>query len=129
MRYYMAPLEEVTGYVFRNAYHAHFYPFDKYFAPFVAAKEQKGRLFNYKERNDILPENNRGIILIPQILTNNSEAFIRTARGMREYGYEEINLNLGCPSKTVVNGGRGSGFYRTEKDCVNFWIRFLNSWT
>ena len=73
MRYYMAPLEEVTGYVFRNAYHAHFYPFDKYFAPFVAAKEQKGRLFNYKERNDILPENNRGIILIPQILTNNSE--------------------------------------------------------
>lgn len=42
MRYYMAPLEEVTGYVFRNAYHAHFYPFDKYFAPFVAAKEQKG---------------------------------------------------------------------------------------
>lgn len=69
MRYYMAPLEEVTGYVFRNAYHAHFYPFDKYFAPFVAAKEQKGRLFNYKERNDILPENNRGIILIPQILT------------------------------------------------------------
>ena len=55
----MAPLEEVTGYVFRNAYHAYFYPFDKYFAPLVAAKEQKGRLFNYKERNDILPENNR----------------------------------------------------------------------
>ena len=47
MKYYMAPLEEVTGYVFRNAYHRYFYPFDKYFAPFVAAKEQKGRLFNY----------------------------------------------------------------------------------
>ena len=99
MKYYMAPLEEVTGYVFRNAYHRYFYPFDKYFAPFVAAKEQKGRLFNYKERNDILPENNRGLVLIPQILTNNSEAFIRTAKGMREFGYEEINLNLGCPSK------------------------------
>ena len=120
MRYYMAPLEEVTGYVFRNAYHAHFYPFDKYFAPFVAAKEQKGRLFNYKERNDILPENNRGIILIPQILTNNSEAFIRTARGMREYGYEEINLNLGCPSKTVVNGGRGSGFLQDREGLRKF---------
>ena len=116
----MAPLEEVTGYVFRNAYHAYFYPFDKYFAPFVAAKEQKGRLFNYKERNDILPENNRGIILIPQILTNNSEAFIRTARGMREYGYEEINLNLGCPSKTVVNGGRGSGFLQDREGLRKF---------
>lgn len=120
MRYYMAPLEEVTGYVFRNAYHAYFYPFDKYFAPFVAAKEQKGRLFNYKERNDILPENNRGIMLIPQILTNNSEAFIRTARGMREYGYEEINLNLGCPSKTVVNGGRGSGFLQDREGLRKF---------
>lgn len=116
----MAPLEEVTGYVFRNAYHAYFYPFDKYFAPFVAAKEQKGRLFNYKERNDILPENNRGILLIPQILTNNSEAFIRTARGMREYGYEEINLNLGCPSKTVVNGGRGSGFLQDREGLRKF---------
>lgn len=116
----MAPLEEVTGYVFRNAYHAYFYPFDKYFAPFVAAKEQKGRLFNYKERNDILPENNRGIMLIPQILTNNSEAFIRTARGMREYGYEEINLNLGCPSKTVVNGGRGSGFLQDREGLRKF---------
>ena len=84
MKYYMAPLEEVTGYVFRNAYHRYFYPFDKYFAPFVAAKEQKGRLFNYKERNDILPENNRGLVLIPQILTNNSEAFIRIRRDQSE---------------------------------------------
>lgn len=120
MKYYMAPLEEVTGYVFRNAYHRYFYPFDKYFAPFVAAKEQKGRLFNYKERNDILPENNRGLVLIPQILTNNSEAFIRTAKGMREYGYEEINLNLGCPSKTVVNGGRGSGFLQDREGLRKF---------
>lgn len=120
MKYYMAPLEEVTGYVFRNAYHRYFYPFDKYFAPFVAAKEQKGRLFNYKERNDILPENNRGLVLIPQILTNNSEAFIRTAKGMREYGYEEINLNLGCPSKTVVNGGRGSGFLQDREGLHKF---------
>ena len=120
MKYYMAPLEEVTGYVFRNAYHRYFYPFDKYFAPFVAAKEQKGRLFNYKERNDILPENNRGLVLIPQILTNNSEAFIRTAKGMREYGYEEINLNLGCPSKTVVSGGRGSGFLQDREGLRKF---------
>lgn len=120
MKYYMAPLEEVTGYVFRNAYHRYFYPFDKYFAPFVAAKEQKGRLFNYKERNDILPENNRGLVLIPQILTNNSEAFIRTAKGMREFGYEEINLNLGCPSKTVVNGGRGSGFLQDREGLRKF---------
>lgn len=127
MRYYMAPLEEVTGYVYRNAYHRHFYPFDKYFAPFIAAKEQKGRLLNYKERNDILPENNRGLYLVPQILTNNSEAFIRTAKGMQEYGYEEINLNLGCPSKTVVNGGRGSGFLADREGLQRFLDEIFES--
>lgn len=110
MKYYMAPLEEITGYVYRNAYHRFFTPFDKYFAPFIAAKEQNGRLFNYKERNDILPEHNQGMYLVPQILTNNSESFVRTAKGLEVYGYQEVNLNLGCPSKPVVNGGRGSGF-------------------
>jgi tRNA-dihydrouridine synthase len=110
MRFYMAPLEEVTGYIYRNAYHEFFYPMDKYFAPFIAAKPNKGRLFNYKEKNDILPEHNQDIPLVPQILTNSSVDFIRTAKGLKEYGYKEVNLNLGCPSKPVVNGGRGSGF-------------------
>lgn len=42
MRYYMAPLEEVTGYVFRNAYHAYFYPFDKYFLRLSQQKNKRG---------------------------------------------------------------------------------------
>ena len=39
---------------------------------------------------------------------------------MREFGYEEINLNLGCPSKTVVNGGRGSGFLQDREGLRKF---------
>lgn len=118
MKLYMAPLEEVTGYVYRNAYHAYFAPMDKYFAPFIAAKQNRGKLFNYKEKNDILPEHNKNMYLVPQILTNNSEDFIRTVKGLENFGYREINLNLGCPSKPVVNGGRGSGFleYRERLD-------------
>ena len=42
MKIYMAPLEEVTEYIYRNAYHAFFSPMDKYFAPFIAAKQNKG---------------------------------------------------------------------------------------
>lgn len=45
----MAPLEEVTEAIYRNAYHAFFFPMDKYFAPFISAKPNKGRLFNYRE--------------------------------------------------------------------------------
>lgn len=120
IKFYMAPLEEVTGYVYRNVYHAYFSQADKYFAPFIAAKPNRGRLFNYKEKNDILPEHNRGLHLVPQILTNSSRDFIRTAKGLKAYGYEEVNLNLGCPSRPVVNGGRGSGFLEKREELKRF---------
>lgn len=68
MKFYMAPLEEMTGYIYRRAYHEFFCPMDKYFAPFIAAKMNRGKLFNYKEKNDILPEHNEGIYLVPQSL-------------------------------------------------------------
>lgn len=110
VKLYLAPLENITGYIYRNAYHDFFQPLDKYFTPFIAAKQNRGRQFNYKEKNDILPENNRGKYVVPQILTNCGADFIRTARALQEYGYREVNLNLGCPSKPVVKKGRGSGF-------------------
>ena len=112
MKYYMAPLEEVTEAIYRNAYHAFFFPMDKYFAPFISAKPNKGRLFNYREKRDILPENNQNLYLVPQILTNQSEDFLRTVKGLMEYGYQEVNLNLGCPSGTVAAKGKGAGFLR-----------------
>lgn len=57
-----------------------------------------------------MPENNEGMYAVPQILTKNAEDFIQTAETLQEYGYNEVNLNLGCPSKTVVTKGRGAGF-------------------
>lgn len=47
---------------------------------------------------------------MPQILTNKSEDFIKVAQMMGELGYKEVNLNLGCPSGTVVSKKKGSGF-------------------
>ena len=35
MKYYLAPMEGLTGYVFRRAYHNHFHNIDKYFTPFI----------------------------------------------------------------------------------------------
>ena len=56
MRYYMAPLEGVTTYVYRNAYHKHFKKMDKYFTPFLVPHEKKG--FSTKEKREILPKRN-----------------------------------------------------------------------
>ena len=44
------------------------------------------------------------------IMSNQAESFLHTVEKLKVYGYEEVNLNLGCPSKTVVSKGRGSGF-------------------
>ena len=108
MKYYMAPMEGLTGYIYRNAYHACYHPMDKYFTPFLSPKANSS--LSFRELNDILPEHNQGMYVVPQILTNQAEDFIRTAKELQEYGYSEINLNLGCPSGTVVAKGKGAGF-------------------
>lgn len=108
MKLYLAPLEGITGYVFRRAFYTCFGSVDKYFIPFIKPNQQ-GHLSS-RERQDILPENNKGMYAVPQILTNSVEDFVRTAGKLQKYGYQEINLNLGCPSGTVVSKGRGSGF-------------------
>lgn len=108
MQFYLAPMEAVTGFVYRNVYHSMFGDMDKYFAPFITPTQKK--ILKTKERKDVAPENNIGMYMVPQILTNNAEQFIETCEFLGKQGYKEINLNLGCPAPTVVTKGRGSGF-------------------
>lgn len=108
MKYYMAPMEGVTTYIFRQAYHKYYSPMDKYFIPFFVPHKQKR--FTSREKNELDQNHNKGMHVIPQILTSNAEDFIRLARNIQEVGYEEINWNVGCPSKTVAAKGRGAAF-------------------
>ncbi len=59
----MAPMEGLTGYVYRRAHHAYFAPLDTYYTPFISNKKLGSR-----ERHDVLPEHNEGMHVIPQIL-------------------------------------------------------------
>ena len=108
MQVYFAPLESITGYVFRNVYETYYGGIDRYFTPFITATDSR-RLRN-KEMRDILPDNNSVGCLIPQIMSNRAEEFLRVADQMAELGYDTVNLNLGCPARTVVSKGKGSGF-------------------
>lgn len=118
MEFYYAPMEGITGYLHRNVCHAVFPEIDCYVTPFIAANE-KGKLTT-KEKNDILPEHNEGMWVVPQLLTNRADCFLATERTLRQYGYEEMNLNLGCPSRTVVSKYRGSGFLAKPRDLDHF---------
>jgi len=118
MKYYLAPMEGITGYIYRNSYEKFFHNIDKYFTPFIVTN--KGTSLKAKELRDVLPENNKNMNIVPQILTNDSEGFINTSRRLQQFGYNEVNLNLGCPAGTVVSKNRGSGFLAKREELDMF---------
>ena len=124
-RIYLAPMEGVTTFVYRNAHAAVYGPLDKYFTPFLEPHEK--RSMKTKERNEVLPEHNQGLDLVPQILTNHAEGFLELAETLQDMGYGELNLNLGCPSKTVVTRGKGSGFLAAPEELDRFSTRYTRA--
>ena len=116
--FYMAPMEGVTTYVFRNVFDKYYNGIDKYYTPFVASSKLKGR-----EKSEVSRETNKCTNLIPQILANNEKTFMSIVGQLKNMGYEEVNLNIGCPSKTVTVKGRGAGMLY---DLLNL-ERFLDS--
>ena len=125
VKYYMAPLESVTTWIYRQAHAKIYGRLDKYFIPFLEPHEKRD--FKTRELQEILPEHNKNIYAVPQILTNRSEGFIKLAKALKDWGYEEINLNLGCPSKTVVTKGKGSGFLAKPEELERFLTEIFDA--
>ena len=118
MKFYLAPMEGITGHIYRNSYEKYFHNIDKYFTPFIVPNQSVS--LKTKELKDLLPQNNKGLNIVPQILTNDADGFILTANKLKQLGYEEINLNLGCPAGTVVSKKRGAGFLAYPEELDKF---------
>ena len=108
MNYYFAPMEGITGAVFRRTHHEFFPGIDKYFMPFITPTTQEK--LTPRQKRDVLPEYNEGVPAVPQLLTRAAADFIWAANTLASLGYAEVNLNLGCPSGTVTAKGKGAGF-------------------
>ena len=108
LRYAAAPLEGITTFIFRNAHHQLFGGADRYFLPFFSPAAE--HILTNRELRDLDPSNNTAPNLVPQVMTRRAEDFLWAAEQVRAMGYQEINLNLGCPSGTVAAKGKGSGF-------------------
>ena len=124
MKLEMAPLEGLTTYIFRNTHAKYFGKLDKYYTPFLSLHKEKE--FSHKERQEILPENNEGLWVVPQVLTNSAEDFLKAALKLKEVGYEEVNINLGCPSGTVVPKGKGAGMLAEPERLEQFLEEVFN---
>lgn len=105
MRYYFAPMEGLTDSIYRQLHYKYFPGVDLYFMPFFSPSVH--RALTKKEQRDLPPAGE--VPAVPQLLTKNVEDFLWAASLCRDLGYRQVDLNLGCPSGTVVSKGKGSG--------------------
>ena len=115
----LAPMEGVTDAVCRRVHHRMFGGVSRYYIPFITPSIH--RVFTTRDMRAIAPENNRGVPVIPQLLTRDPELFLWAAQELQQLGYDEVNLNIGCPSGTVTGKGRGAGMLR-EPDMLRAFL-------
>lgn len=117
MQLEFAPMEGITNNRYRRMHALRFGGVDRYYTWFLSPVEDG---LAGKTLREVLPENNEGICLIPQVLTNHADGFLRVCEKLQELGYTEVNFNLGCPSGTVVSKSRGSGFLAHLEELEQF---------
>ena len=102
-----SPLQGFTDFRFRNAQNKLFGGIDTFYSPYIRLNGKLEIKPSYER--DLLPENNLGLEVIPQVITNDADEFLFVAKYVRELGYKELNWNLGCPYPMVTKSGMGSG--------------------
>ena len=110
MRYYFAPMEGITDSIYRRLHHKYFGGIDRYYMPFLSPTIH--RTLTHKEDRELPMADSENFCAVPQILTKVAEDFLWAAEVCKDRGYDEVNLNVGCPSGTVVSKGKGSGMLR-----------------
>lgn len=110
MRYYFAPMEGLTDSIYRRVHHQYFGGVDRYYMPFLSPTVH--RELTPREARELPRADSVAFHAVPQLLTKVPADFLWAAEKCREWGYEEVNLNTGCPSGTVTAKGKGSGMLR-----------------
>ena len=122
MRYYFAPMEGITDSIYRRVHHKYFGGVDRYYMPFLSPTQH--RCLTPREARELPKADSVGFCAVPQVLTKHSEDFLWAAAVCKDLGYEEVNLNLGCPSGTVVAKGKGSGMLR-DLDALDAFLEAI----
>ncbi|NHM03987.1 tRNA dihydrouridine synthase [Flavobacterium celericrescens] len=119
-----SPLQGFTDFRFRNAFHKHFGGIDTFYSPYIKLNGKLAVKGSYER--DILPENNSTLEVIPQIITNDAEEFLFVAKYVQQFGYKELNWNLGCPYPMVAKCGMGSGLISNTSQIEHILKRVHN---
>ena len=107
MRYYFAPMEGLTDSIYRRVHHSHFSGVDAYYMPFISPTVH--RCLTHREAREVPFADTVPFRAVPQLMTKVAEDFLWAAQECKDRGYDEVNLNVGCPSGTVVAKKKGAG--------------------
>ena len=103
---HFAPLQGYTDDVYRRIHHELIGGITTYYTPFV---RMEGGGVRNKDMRDIRPEFNEGVPVVPQIIVKSMKEFEYLVGIIEEKGYQEIDINMGCPFPMQAKHGRGSG--------------------
>lgn len=106
MKFFFAPLQGYTDAAYRRFHYETFDGcIDSYYTPFLRVEHGDVR---DKDLRDILPENNQGVKIVPQIIVKNVDEFLILINAILPMGYQEIDVNMGCPFPLQLKKGRGA---------------------
>lgn len=112
----LAPMEGVTDIAFRQVVAKAARP-DIFYTEFTNVNSyvsEKGRP-NALER---LRYEETERPLVAQIWGTQPEMFLETTQGLKQLGFQAVDINMGCPDRHVVATGGGSGLIRTPARAV-----------
>lgn len=109
----LAPMEAVTDVVFRHVVAKAGRP-DIFFTEFVSTDGYCSPKGKHSTRGRLAFTDDEHP-MVAQIWGDKPDHFREMAHGMKELGYKGIDINMGCPDKSVVKNGAGSGLIRTPQ--------------
>ena len=118
MRYYFAPMEGLTDSIYRRVHHAHFSGVDAYYMPFISPTVH--RCLTNREAREVPFADTVPFRAVPQLMTKVADDFLWAAQECLDRGYDEVNLNVGCPSGTVVAKKKGAGMLEDPENLNRF---------
>lgn len=108
----LAPMDDVTDVVMREIVAENFRP-DVFFTEFVSADaicsegwDKQIRKFEYTKKQRPM---------IAQIWGINPENFYKTAKILKNLGFDGIDINMGCPDYTIIKKGACSALIKNHK--------------
>ena len=119
---YFAPMEGIVTATYRKIYRKYYKGVDRFYTPFLAANQN--HKFRRREKQEYRPY---APDTVPQVLTSSAQDFLWAAGELSEAGYSEININMGCPSATVVTKGRGAGMLADKEKLDEFLYEIFSS--